>query len=189
VAKPNKWAILRVKKRTLKQFFRKKYWTFLGLSGASTAKYLGKINCLWPHKVLLGNNCHIEDGVLLWIKHPFEGFSQGIVMGENVFIGHGCQFNCHATITIGNNCMIGATSVFADVNHLHAKDKLICAQGLDMQPIVLEEDVWIGANVKVLRGVTIGKGAIVAAGAVVNKSIPPFEIWGGVPAKKIGERH
>jgi acetyltransferase-like isoleucine patch superfamily enzyme len=54
--------------------------------------------------------------------------------------------------------------------------------------IVLGDDVWIGANVVVLKGATIGHGAIVAAGSVVSKAIPPFEIWGGVPARKLLDR-
>lgn len=53
---------------------------------------------------------------------------------------------------------------------------------------IIEDGVWIGANVVVLRGVRIGEGAIIGAGAVVNKDIPPFEIWGGVPAKFIKKR-
>ncbi|MGZ5020707.1 MAG: acyltransferase, partial [Chthoniobacterales bacterium] len=54
--------------------------------------------------------------------------------------------------------------------------------------IVVESDVWLGTNVIVLKGVRIDRGAIIAAGAVVTKSIPEYEIWGGVPAQKIGER-
>ena len=50
--------------------------------------------------------------------------------------------------------------------------------------IVLDRDVWLGANVVVLKGVTIGRGAIIAAGAVVNQNVPEFEIWGGVPARR-----
>jgi acetyltransferase-like isoleucine patch superfamily enzyme len=56
------------------------------------------------------------------------------------------------------------------------------------EPVTLDTDVWIGANAVLLKGVTIGKGAIVAAGAVVRNSIPSYEIWGGVPARKLGER-
>ena len=56
------------------------------------------------------------------------------------------------------------------------------------QPVVVEDDVWIGAGVIVLKGVTIGSGSIVAAGAVVTKSIPPFSIAAGVPAKVIRQR-
>ena len=56
------------------------------------------------------------------------------------------------------------------------------------EPIEIADNVWIGANAVILRGVTIGQGAVVAAGAVVTKKIPPNEIWGGLPARKIGER-
>jgi acetyltransferase-like isoleucine patch superfamily enzyme len=55
-------------------------------------------------------------------------------------------------------------------------------------PITIEDDVWIGVNAVILKGVTIGKGAIIGAGAVVTKFVPPYEIWGGIPAKKIGQR-
>jgi acetyltransferase-like isoleucine patch superfamily enzyme len=55
-------------------------------------------------------------------------------------------------------------------------------------PIVLEQDVWLGANAVVLKGVKIARGAIIAAGAVVTTDVPQFEIWGGVPARKLGER-
>lgn len=55
-------------------------------------------------------------------------------------------------------------------------------------PAIIEDEVWIGANVIVLQGVKIGTGAVVGAGSVVTKSIPSMEIWGGVPAKKISDR-
>ena len=55
-------------------------------------------------------------------------------------------------------------------------------------PIVIGDHVWVGANAVILKSVQISLGGVVAAGAVVTKSIPPNEIWGGVPAKKIGER-
>jgi acetyltransferase-like isoleucine patch superfamily enzyme len=57
------------------------------------------------------------------------------------------------------------------------------------QAIKLGSDVWLGCNVVVLKGVEIGDGAIIAAGAVVTKSILPNEIWAGVPARKIGQRN
>lgn len=55
-------------------------------------------------------------------------------------------------------------------------------------PVIIEDDVWIGANVTILKGVTIGRGSVVAAGAVVVKSCPPYSIIGGVPAKVIKSR-
>ena len=56
------------------------------------------------------------------------------------------------------------------------------------QPVVIEDDVWVGANVTILKGVTIGHGSVVAAGAVVTKSCPPYSIIGGVPAKILRKR-
>ena len=56
------------------------------------------------------------------------------------------------------------------------------------QSVIIEDDVWIGANVTILKGVTIGRGSVVAAGAVVTKTFPPYSIIGGVPAKIIKMR-
>jgi len=74
-------------------------------------------------------------------------------------------------------------------NHIF-RDKTvpIRIQGETELPVVIGNDVWIGANVVILPGVTVGNGAIIAAGAVVNKNIPEFTIVGGVPAKGIGMR-
>lgn len=67
------------------------------------------------------------------------------------------------------------------------KDKYDVNREFD-QDVIIEEDVWCGANVTILKGVTVGRGSIIAAGAVVTKSIPPYSIAGGVPAKVIKQR-
>lgn len=72
-------------------------------------------------------------------------------------------------------------------NYLN-KNKLIKFQGHTERDIIIGDDVWIGYGAQIMSGVTIGRGAVVAAGAVVTKDIPPYEVWGGVPAKKIKER-
>ena len=64
-----------------------------------------------------------------------------------------------------------------------------CNDDNDYKDIIVEEDVWIGVNVILLQGAHIGRGAIVAAGAVVNKEVPPYSIVGGVPAKVIGFKY
>ena len=61
-------------------------------------------------------------------------------------------------------------------------------QPVVVDPVIIEDDVWIGLNAVILQGVTIGRGTIVGAGAVVNKSIPPWSIAVGVPARVIGRR-
>lgn len=101
-------------------------------------------------------------------------------------------------VTIGDFCSIGPNVLFllkADhpINNLSTfpfKVKVLgeAYEATSKGDIILEDDVWIGANATILSGVTIGKGAVVAAGAVVTESIPPYAIVGGVPAKVIKYR-
>lgn len=92
-------------------------------------------------------------------------------------------------IIIGNNVLIGPNVVLRSNNHIISNLEIpISSQGMTEGTIVIEDDVWIGSNSVILPDVLIGKGAIVAAGAVVTKSIPPYTIVGGVPARLIGRR-
>lgn len=173
------------------KYFRTLSWIYtlyqrlMGLRSASIIPF--KTAITWPHKVSIGKKTIIEHDVFLKHDGPYsEGKS--IIIGDNVFIGNNSEFNIKKSIIIKNNSLIGSGSKFIDHDHGMAKNDLIRLQPCPEAEIIIEEDVWIGANVIVLKGVTIGKGAIVAAGAIVNKSIPPYEIWGGVPVKKIGER-
>ena len=68
------------------------------------------------------------------------------------------------------------------------EEKFVDGVNVYDQPVVIEDDVWVGANVTILKGVTIGHGSVVAAGAVVTKSCPPYSIIGGVPAKVLRKR-
>lgn len=155
--------------------------------GAGTR--LPKIFVTWPHQVSLGRNCNLEHGVFF----KFDGIWQpgpSLFIDDNVFIGTGCEFNFSHKIDIGADCLIAAGCRFIDHDHGSARREIPMAAQTDGRaaPIVLERDVWLGANVIVLKGVKIARGAIVAAGAVVTGDIPSFEIWGGVPARKLGER-
>ncbi|WDP90548.1 MAG: acyltransferase [Desulfobacter sp.] len=123
-----------------------------------------------------------EDCVL----RTFQGF---------IYIGKKCSLNRHCYllgsggITIGNMVRIGPRVNLITNNHIFKeRDRPIMEQGESHAPINIKDDVWIGANATILPGVAIPQGCIVAAGAVVTKSIPPFSIVGGVPAKVIGQR-
>ena len=149
--------------------------------------YFGKLEALWPHQINIGNKVHIENNVVL----KFDGFfqnGQAIIIGSDVFIGTVTEFNIKYGITLGNHCLIASGCRFIDHDHGMERGRLMKEQPCPGEPIIIGNDVWIGANAVVLKGVHIGDGAIVAAGAVVTKSIPPYEIWGGVPAKKLGTR-
>lgn len=105
---------------------------------------------------------------------------KNINVGKNVFINSGCRFQDQGGITIGDGVLIGHNVVLATLNHdIDPKKR----GTLHPAPITIGNDVWVGANATVVPGVTIGNGAIIAAGAVVTKDVPPNVIAGGVPAK------
>lgn len=104
-------------------------------------------------------------------------------IGKKVFMNHNCSITCAEEITIGDNCNIANNVVIVD--HDHRLGKYGVEDGLESTPVHIGRNVWIGANAVILRGVSIGDGAIIAAGAVVNHDVPDYEIFGGIPAKKM----
>lgn len=115
---------------------------------------------------------------------------------EKVSIGRFTQVNPFtviygsAGVTIGNNVMIAPHCVIASGNHdfKQTSGPMRFAGTITNGPIVIEDNVWIGANCTILDGVRIGTEAVVAAGSVVNKDVPAWAIVGGVPAKVLGSR-
>lgn len=107
---------------------------------------------------------------------------KNIIVGKNVFINSGCRFQDQGGITIGDRSLIGHNLVLCTLNHDFNPDKR--AKTIP-SPIIIGKNVWIGANVTVVPGITIGDNAIIAAGAVVTKDVPADTIVGGVPAKTI----
>ncbi len=173
-------------KKTTSSFRR----TFLRSMGVSIGKntIIDGAHFTWYHKVKIGNGCTIEKNVFFKYDGPFtEGYA--IVIDDKTFVGNGCEFNISEHITIGYHCAIASGCKFIDHNHgFDNREAYIGEQTPTSAAISIADDVWLGVNVVVLKGVNIGKGAIVAAGSVVNKSIAPYEIWGGVPARKLAER-
>ncbi|WP_165060848.1 sugar O-acetyltransferase [Adlercreutzia sp. ZJ154] len=107
---------------------------------------------------------------------------KNIHLGENVFINSGCKFQDQGGIYIGNRALIGHNVVLATLNHPLNPEK---RSSLEPAPIHIEDDVWIGSGAIVLPGVRIGRGSVVAAGAVVTKDVPSMAVVGGIPAKPI----
>jgi acetyltransferase-like isoleucine patch superfamily enzyme len=112
----------------------------------------------------------------------YTNFGKLISIGKNVFINHACSFLDMGGITIEDNVLIGPRVNLVTENHpLHPDQR----SALLTKPIRIKQNAWIGAGATVLPGVTIGKNAVVAAGAVVSKDVPDNTIVGGVPAKFI----
>jgi len=107
-----------------------------------------------------------------------------IKIGHDTIIGDHCFLDGRAKLTIGNHVGIASqVLIYNDEHNIHSSN-----YENSFGPVEIGDYVFIGPRVIILPDIKIGKGAVVAAGAVVTKNIPDFEIWGGVPAKKIGDR-
>lgn len=151
---------------------------------------------------------HVEIGkkCLIGADIFFESNNSTIVIGDNVYIGNS-KIICKSKITLGNNILIAWGVYIYDhdshsINYKERRDDISQANfdfinykgnylinknwnTVNTKPIIIEDDVWIGFNSIILKGVTIGRGAIIAAGSVVTKDVPAFTIVGGNPAKHI----
>ncbi len=107
---------------------------------------------------------------------------KNISIGKNVFINTGCHFQDQGGITIGDGTLIGHNVTLATLNHGFIPDD---RGTLYPSPIRIGKNVWLGANVTIVPGITVGDNVIVAAGAVVTKDIPDNMVAAGVPAKII----
>lgn len=127
----------------------------------------------------VGKNVNIETGAL---------FNPNVEIGDNSGIGVNCELV--GKVIIGKNVMMGPEVVFYSINHeFRDKNRTIIEQGYQTEkPITVEDDVWIGRRAIILPGVTIKKGTVVGAGAIVTKTFPEYSIIAGNPAKVIGER-
>ena len=139
---------------------------------------------------------HYGKGVLL---HPMSSDIRGLwnlSVGDGTSIPKGSTIYCtDAPLTIGRKVIFGPRPTIITGDH---RTDIIGKYIIDVtvqeklqendQPVVIEDDVWCGANVTILKGVTIGRGSVVAAGAVVTKSFPPYSIIGGVPARLLKMR-
>ncbi len=159
--------------------------------------------------IRLGHGSYLDEGVYI------HACPAGVEIGENTLVMHGAVLHVynfrdlpHAGIRIGKDCLIGEYSVIRGqggvtigdrvytspmtqliaVNHVvDDPNRPFIDQGITAQGIVVEDDVWLGANAVITDGVRIGCGAVVAAGAVVTKDVPPHTIVGGVPARILRE--
>jgi acetyltransferase-like isoleucine patch superfamily enzyme len=113
----------------------------------------------------------------------------GLRMGGNSNVGPACYLGASGGITIGDNVLMApAVVILSEEHNFDERAVTIKAQGVRHAPTAIEDDVWLGARATVLGGTRIGRGAVVAAGAVVTRDVAPGSIVAGVPARVIAER-
>ncbi len=120
--------------------------------------------------------------------HPRSIVAADLQTGRYVFVGRDCQIP--PLVRVGNYSMLAAGVAIVGDDHVVDNPRVpLQFSGRPVQrPTIIGADVWLGHGVVVLRGVTVGDGAIVAARAVVTHDIPPCEVWAGVPARKLRDR-
>lgn len=151
------------------------------------ANRLPRIRTLEPRRYILLRlaGMEIQGPCLIWgplTIRPIGGAS-GITVGAGSFLNTDVRFGgAQAGISIGRDVQVGPRVSFETSGHglIYEPGR---GRGFTSQPIVVEDEVWIGAGAIVLQGVTIGRGAVVSAGAVVREDVPPATVVGGVPAR------
>lgn len=138
----------------------------------------------YPENIHIGGDVVLKEGAKLCACNP----RAHIRVGQNTSIGYHTYIFASAGITIGRDCLIAPFVYIVDSDHLARRDRPIRTQPNQAAAIVIEDDVWIGVGAKILKGVRIHQGAVIAAGAIVRNDVAPYAIVGGVPAKTLGER-
>ncbi len=134
--------------------------------------------------IVLDNDVWLSQGCYLVAYRHAE-----LYIGERTYIGHRCLLYGHGGIHIGRDVLLANDVQLICGNHTFSRRDLpIRAQPTVERPIIVEDDVWLGASVIVLGGVTVGHGSVVGAGAVVTHDLPPYSIAYGVPARIVGTR-
>ena len=173
--------------------FNRYFFRLKGIRYGRNFTVMGKVSIVGEGKVTIGNNFYMTSGNHV---NPISSNLQGSILTDNpkveIHIGDNVGMSStrmwiHDRLEIGDNVKIGACVLLIDTDTHPIDYKVRCQsnEGTKFAPIIIEDDVWIGAHSIVLKGVTIGARSIIGAGSVVTKSIPADCIAAGNPCKVI----
>lgn len=181
----------------LRNFVRGTWWRFLSVYYANRCQNVGKefevkgiMRLRNAGSVQIGNHCLIDSS---WIR-PVQldvGQDATLRIGSQVYFNEGVNITCNISVTIGDRCLCGPEVVILDddghpVDWQHRHE--YWPDGPETRlgsPVSIKENVWIGSRALILKGVTVGAGSVIAAGAVVTHPVPPRTLVAGVPAKVV----
>jgi acetyltransferase-like isoleucine patch superfamily enzyme len=173
--------------------------------GSTIGRNVEFVGC--SSRIFVGSNVYIGDGARFVVTdetakiiigdntiiQPMTYFETGrggqIELGQSNSVNPYCVIYGHGGLVTGNFVRIASQTVIIPANHIFDNpDQPIARQGLSKRGIKIENDVWIGSGCRILDGVKIGGGSVIAAGAVVNRDVAPSSVMGGVPAKLLKMR-
>ena len=137
-----------------------------------------------PENIEIGNNVYIGHNTIL------KGYYKNLMkIGDHSWIGQNCFFHSAGGLTIGKAVGIGPNvTILTSQHHPRSRNLPVLLSPVKFAKVILMGGCDIGSGSIILPGVTVGEGAIVGAGSVVTKSVPDYEVWAGVPAKRIKKR-
>jgi acetyltransferase-like isoleucine patch superfamily enzyme len=163
----------------LNRLIRGRTWrTRNPVSGGDRVELFGPVHVSAPHsgvRVRLGRWVRLYQGVGFYLDAP----GATVSIGEGTYINRRTEITCKASVTIGERCAVSWDVLITDTDY-HALDGTS-----PVAPVRIGDDVWIGAKAIILKGVTIGDGAVIAAGAVVSRDVPAGALVGGNPAREL----
>jgi len=136
--------------------------------------------------ITLDDGARLKYGVYLDAETPDKGY---IKIGKRVYIGTGCCLHGHEGLEIGDNALLAQNITITPYSHkFDDPDKIIYSQGGYQRKVTIGRDCYIGMNVCVIYSADVGEGSVVGAGSVITKTIPPYSVAVGVPARVIRKR-
>jgi len=185
------FAIERVTRRFFSYWFRNKFYyepllRYYCTKVGNNVKLDGDFPLINGTGIIhIGSNVRIGNRVAWFLMNHFQEDPK-LVVGDNTSLNYQIGISIARSVKIGNNCLIaGETVIFDNDSHntYFADDRRMKPD--DVAPVVIEDNVWIGMRSMIMKGVTIGRGAVVAAGSVVTKDVLPLTLVGGNPARLI----
>ncbi len=143
----------------------------LCIKGTPSFNFKASLRFRKNSKIELNNKSYFAEGTLLRVTENAK-FSIGKNSGFNSY----CVITCRDNIQIGDNVMFGPFCTLHDHDHIFRNTDNMKTSGYVTKPIIIEDNVWIGGNVVILKGVTIGEGSVIAAGSIITKDVPPHTI-------------
>jgi acetyltransferase-like isoleucine patch superfamily enzyme len=138
-------------------------------------------------RIILGDDVRLSGQISFAFLNRWDDAPE-LVIGDHTFIGHGCAISVGSSVRIGKHCLLAGGVGVADYDG-HPTDAMLrrtsSAPRESIKPVVIGDDVWIGACSRILKGVSIGDRSIIAAGSIVTKSVPPDVIVAGNPARVV----
>lgn len=173
-------------------YYLRRYWRLVRLRRSRNVLleglvFLGRDVQLYARpghgRIVLGRWVHIGDGTKL------RAHDGTLRIGDKVVFGSDTRVNCQLDIEIGATTLVADWVYIADFDHrFEDLDRPIKDQGIAKAPVRIGPDVWLGTKCTVTRGVSIGRGSVVAAHAVVTRDVPPYQVVAGVPARVLRDR-